>query len=120
MIEWISQFPVAIQALIGTLFTWGVTALGLATVFFFKTINKKIFDAMLGFAAGVMIAASFWSLLSPSIEMAEAQGITKWLPAVCGFLLGGGFLWFTDVTIPHLHPGMGHEEVEGPKSKLQD
>lgn len=78
-------------ALIATLFTWGITALGAAVVFFFKDINKKVLNAMLGFAAGIMIAASFWSLLKPSIEMAEEIGIVPWIPAVIGFLLGGFF-----------------------------
>ena len=68
MIEWMSQYGAVRQALFATLFTWGVTALGASLVFFFKTINKKILNGMLGFAAGVMIAASFWSLLAPGIE----------------------------------------------------
>ena len=79
MTEWFSQFSPVVQALFGTLFTWGVTALGAALVFFFKSINKTVLNAMLGFAAGVMIAASFWSLLSPAIEMAESLGQTAWI-----------------------------------------
>lgn len=101
------------QALMATLFTWGITALGAATVFLFKEIKRDILDAMLGFAAGVMIAASFWSLLAPSIEMAEASGQPGWIPAVVGFLLGGGFLWIVDKILPHLHLGLPTTLAEG-------
>ncbi len=102
-----------LQTFLATLFTWGVTALGAAMVFFFKEINKKILDAMLGFAAGVMIAASFWSLLSPAIELSEAMGLIPWLPAVIGFLLGGVFLSGVDHLLPHLHLGANMSEAEG-------
>ncbi len=101
------------QALLATLFTWLLTALGAAVVFFFKTINRKVLDAMLGFAAGVMIAASYWSLLAPAIEMAEGSGLPAWVPATSGFLLGGAFLWMIDKLLPHLHPGFPTEEAEG-------
>lgn len=105
--------PVA-QALVATLFTWGVTALGASSVFFFRTYNQKVLDGLLGFAAGVMIAASYWSLLAPGIEMAEQQGVTPWIPAVIGFLLGGAFMRLVDMTLPHMH--MFTEIVEGPES----
>jgi ZIP family zinc transporter len=82
-------------------------------VFFFKSINRRVLDAMLGFAAGVMIAASYWSLLAPAIEMAEEQGVTSWVPAAVGFLLGGAFLWGVDRVLPHLHLGFPAEEAEG-------
>lgn len=95
-----------IQALIATLFTWGMTALGATLVFTTKTFNQKLLDGMLGFAGGVMIAASFWSLLSPAIEMAEGSGIPSWIPAAIGFMLGGGFLWAIDKLLPHLHPNL--------------
>ena len=85
------------QAFLATGFTWFMTALGAAMVFFFKTINKKARDLMLGFAAGVMTAASCWSLLLPSIEMSEASGLIKWLPPLVGFLLGGAFLFVADL-----------------------
>ncbi len=101
------------QTFLATLFTWGVTALGAAMVFFFKEINKKVLDAMLGFAAGVMIAASFWSLLAPAIELSEAMGLIPWLPAVMGFLLGGVFLSGVDHILPHLHLGANMNEAEG-------
>ena len=97
----------------GTLFTWFVTALGAALVFFFKNINRKVLDAMLGFAAGVMIAASFWSLLAPAIEMAEGSGMIPWIPAVIGFLLGGIALRIVDKFLPHLHMGFPDSEAEG-------
>jgi ZIP family zinc transporter len=90
--NWFINLSPVLQALIATGFTYGVTALGAATVFIFKTINKKVLNGMLGFAAGVMIAASFWSLLNPAIEMAEESGMIPWVPALIGFLVGGGFL----------------------------
>ncbi len=106
-------------ALIATLFTWGVTALGAGMVFFFKNINKKILNSMLGFAAGVMIAASFWSLLNPAIEMARADGLKPWVPAVTGFILGGAFLYGIDRILPHLHMGLSPDKAEGIKTSWQ-
>lgn len=101
------------QSLFGGLFTYTMTALGAALVFFTKKIEYKVLDAMMGFAAGVMIAASFWSLLVPSISMAEQQGLIEWMPAVIGFLTGGFFLRICDAYMPHLHPGFPMEEAEG-------
>jgi ZIP family zinc transporter len=106
-----------VQALIGTLFTWFVTALGAALVFVFKTVNRKALDTMLGFAAGVMIAASYWSLLAPAIAMSEEiSSLPAYVPAVAGFLLGGAFLWTVDKVLPHLHVGFPMEESEGVKT----
>ncbi len=119
MLEWFEQFSPVQQALIGTLFTWGVTALGAALVFFFKQINKTVLNGMLGFAAGVMIAASFWSLLAPGIEMAEALGQTAYLTAAIGFLSGGGFLFLVDKLLPHLHMGLDTSQAEGVKTNWQ-
>ena len=116
MLEWLSSFSPVVQALFATLFTWGVTALGASLVFFFKTINEKVQKGMLGFAAGVMIAASFWSLLTPAIAMAEALGQLAWLTAAVGFLAGGAFLWLVDETLPHLHMGLEREKAEGIKT----
>ena len=113
MIEWFTNLHPIVQALLATCFTWFVTALGAAAVFFFKTVNRKVLDGMLGFAAGVMIAASYWSLLAPAIEMAEEAGGPGWIPAVVGFLLGGAFLWGVDAVLPHLHIGYPTEEAEG-------
>lgn len=102
-----------VQALIAGLFTWLVTALGAGLVFFFKNINRKVLDLMLGFAAGVMLAASFWSLLAPAIELADASGAVKWLPPLIGFLLGGAFLKLADTLLPHLHMGTPGAKPEG-------
>jgi ZIP family zinc transporter len=87
--------------------------LGAALVFLRRDIPRQVLDAMLGFAAGVMIAASFWSLLAPGIELAEAQGTPGWIPAAVGFLLGAAFLWAADQVLPHLHPGMPMSQAEG-------
>lgn len=103
-------------ALLAGLFTWGATALGASMVFLFNDLNKKVTNLMLGFAAGVMIAASFWSLLAPSIEMSEHLGLFSFLPALIGFLLGGLFLFIIDKLIPHLHLGLPTEQTEGLKS----
>ncbi len=113
------NFPPVIQALIAGIFTWGVTALGASFVFFNKTVNRKLLVAMLGFAAGVMIAASCWSLLIPSIELSTELGIVSWVPPVIGFLLGGGFLFIIDKIIPHLHLGFEMSESEGIKTSWQ-
>lgn len=117
--DWFANLNHVTQALIATLFTWFVTALGAGMVFFFKEINKKVLNGMLGFAAGVMIAASFWSLLAPAIDMAEAAGKSSWIAASVGFLAGGGFLWLADVLLPHLHTKDGVDEVEGIKTSWQ-
>lgn len=113
MFVWFKELSPIVQALIATLFTWGLTAAGAAIVFLFKDIDRKVLDAMLGFAAGVMIAASFWSLLAPSIEMAKNVGMIPWVPPLIGFLLGGLFLFATDKILPHLHLGKKRSEAEG-------
>lgn len=115
----LATFPPVVQALLATLFTWAVTALGAAFVFVNKTISRRLLVAMLGFAAGVMIAASFFSLLLPAIDMAEAAGTPGWLPAVVGFLAGGAFLYLIDKLLPHLHPGLATNESEGIKTHWQ-
>lgn len=119
MINFIQQFSPVKQALMATLFTWGVTALGAALVFFTKTVNRKFMDSMLGFAAGVMIAASFWSLLAPGIAMAGQMGQLPWLTAVIGFMAGGIFMRLADLILPHLHLGMEMEKSEGIKTSWQ-
>jgi zinc transporter, ZIP family len=118
-LEWLLDYNPVLLALIATLFTWFLTALGAGMVFFFKTINKKVLNSMLGFAAGVMIAASFWSLLKPSIEMAEAKGMIPWVPALTGFLAGGAFLFIIDKILPHLHLGLATDKAEGIKTTWQ-
>jgi ZIP family zinc transporter len=109
--------------ILATLFTYGVTALGATLVVFFKNLNKRALALMLGFAAGVMIAASFWSLLAPAIALADASaattGIPGWIPAVAGFLGGGAFLWFLDKIIPHVHRDMPMEKAEGMKTSKE-
>ena len=96
MIDWFSTLPFALQAFFATCFTWGITALGASLVIFFKKINKNVMDAMLGFAAGVMTAASVWSLLIPSIEQSSSMGKFAFFPAFAGFWLGILFLLLLD------------------------
>ena len=106
-------------ALIAGLFTWAMTTAGAALVFLFKEINRKILNIMLGFAAGVMVAASFWSLLLPATEIAKQAGIVEWLPIVVGFTAGGAFLMVMDKLIPHLHPNSTDGNPEGMPSNLR-
>jgi ZIP family zinc transporter len=105
-----------LQALVATGFTWAMTALGAAVVFAARDFSRRVLDAMLGFAAGVMIAASYWSLLAPAIAMSEGKDIPAWVPAVAGFLLGGIFLRGVDRVLPHLHLGFPTREAEGIKT----
>src|SRR3989339_1328378 len=119
MTDFFLQFNPVTQALVATLFTWGVTAAGAALVFFTKAVNPRIMDSMLGFAAGVMIAASFWSLLAPGIEMAGQMGQTPWRTAALGFLAGGLFMRLIDRFLPHLHPGLDISKSEGVKTSWQ-
>jgi zinc transporter, ZIP family len=109
LVAFFQQYHPVAQALIATMFTFLVTAAGAALVFIFKSYNQKVMDGMLGMAAGVMIAASFWSLLAPAIEMSGGD----WKPAAIGFLLGGLFLYGIDKVIPHLHLGAKMSEAEG-------
>lgn len=102
-------------ALYAGLFTWIVTALGAALVFFFKGSNRAFLDTMLGFTGGVMVAASFWSLLAPSIEMSAGSGFAKVFPAAIGFFFGALMLFGLDKVLPHLH--INFRESEGVKTK---
>ena len=117
--KWFIELEPIMQALYAGLLTWGLTALGAALVFLFKSSNRKILDTALGFTGGVMIAASFWSLLSPSIAYVEMQNEMKlssmpaWLPPAIGFFLGALFLYILDKIIPHLHIFSKREEAEG-------
>ena len=113
MIGYFAGLPPVVQALLATCFTWGMTALGASLVFGTKNVPRKLLDAMLGFAAGVMIAASFWSLLAPAIELSAEGALPEWVPPVIGFLAGGVFLRLLDRLLPHLHPGMKMSEAEG-------
>lgn len=117
--EQLLTYNPVLLALFGTLFTWFMTAAGSFMVIFFKNINQKLLNAMLGFAAGVMIAASFWSLLAPAIDMAETNGQIPWLTAVIGFLLGGACLFGVDKILPHLHMGLPTNKAEGIKTSWE-
>lgn len=101
------------NALYATLFTWFSTAIGASFVFLFRTISRKFFDGMLGFTGGVMLAASFWSLLAPSIAMNSGEGIFKVLPTAIGFVLGALFIYGLDQILPHLHVNFKESESEG-------
>jgi zinc transporter, ZIP family len=116
MIAFLEQFGPVVQALFATIFTWGVTALGAAGVFLSKEISRKLLDGMLGFAAGVMIAASYWSLLAPAIEISESLGVPSYLPPAIGFMAGGIVLWMIDRILPHLHLNMPMSSAEGVKT----
>lgn len=119
MVNFFNQFNPLVQSLIATAFTWGVTALGAAGVFLSKEISRKLLNGMLGFAAGVMIAASYWSLLAPSIEISETLGIPSFVPPAVGFLLGGLVLWIIDRILPHLHMGLPTSSAEGIKTSWE-
>ncbi|MDX9863304.1 MAG: ZIP family metal transporter [Anaerolineaceae bacterium] len=119
MIQFLEGFNPIIQALLGTLFTWAMTAAGSAMVFTTKEVSRKLLNGMLGFAAGVMIAASYWSLLAPAIEMSAALDVPDWFPATIGFLAGGVFLWVVDKLLPHLHLGLPTSQAEGIKTSWQ-
>lgn len=110
--HFLSVSPI-IQALYATTFTWLVTAAGASLVFFLKTLRRKFLDGMLGFTGGVMVAASYWSLLAPAIEISEYQGHIPWLPPAIGFLTGAFFLFGLDKLTPHLHINFRPSEKEG-------
>ena len=119
LVTWLETLGPMTQALYAGLFTWGLTAIGAALVFLFNASNRKVLDCALGFTGGVMIAASFWSLLSPSIAYVEMQNemglsaMPPWLPPAIGFFLGALFLFVLDKIIPHLHIFAKREEAEG-------
>lgn len=117
IIEYFESIHPVLAALYATTFTWLVTALGASFVFLFKKMNRAVLDGMLGFTGGVMVAASFWSLLAPAIEMSEGEGFTKVMPAAIGFLMGALFLFGLDKALPHLH--INFDEPEGVKSPLR-
>jgi ZIP family zinc transporter len=119
ILEWLSGFSPTTQAGLATLFTWGVTAAGAALVFVLPSENRRFLDAMLGFTAGVMLAASYFSLLAPAIELSEGGSLPPWLPATGGFLMGGAMLWVADRLLPHLHPHAPTAETEGVRTAWQ-
>jgi len=119
MSEWFAGLSPVVQAGLATLFTWSMTALGAAAVFFFRDLNRRILDAALGFTAGVMIAASFWSLLAPSIAISAEMGLIEWLPPLIGFLAGAAVMRIGDWLLPHLHLFDPVDTAEGIKTRWQ-
>ncbi|MBP6557105.1 MAG: ZIP family metal transporter [Flavobacterium sp.] len=117
VIDYFESIDPILAAFYATMFTWFLTALGASFVFFFKNMNRVVLDGMLGFTGGVMVAASFWSLLAPAIEMSEGEGFVKVIPASVGFLLGALFIFGLDKVLPHLH--INFKETEGMKSPWQ-
>ena len=114
LVKWFESIDPILAALVATTFTWLVTAAGASFVFFFKSLNRTVLDVALGFTGGVMVAASFWSLLNPAIEMSGGS----WIPAAIGFLLGAFFLFGLDKILPHIHiNAKDDEEAEGIKTK---
>lgn len=116
IIEYFKSIDPVLAALLATLFTWGLTALGASLVFLFRGMNRAFFDGMLGFTGGVMVAASFWSLLAPGIEMSPGEGFEKVIPAVIGFSGGALFIFGLDKVLPHLHVNFKESQKEGVKT----
>jgi zinc transporter, ZIP family len=117
IIHFFESIDPILAAFLATTFTWGLTAFGASFVFFFKNMNRVVLDGMLGFTGGVMIAASFWSLLAPAIEMSHGEGFVKVIPAAVGFALGALFIFGLDKVLPHMH--INFKETEGIKSPWQ-
>ena len=117
IIHFFESIDPILAAFLATTFTWGLTAFGASFVFFFKTMNRVVLDGMLGFTGGVMVAASFWSLLAPAIEMSHGDGFVKVIPAAVGFALGAMFIFGLDKVLPHMH--INFKETEGIKSPWQ-
>lgn len=116
VIDYFENIDPILAAFYATLFTWGLTAAGAGLVFLFKNPKRALMDGMLGFTGGVMVAASFWSLLAPGIEMSEGEGFVKVIPSAVGFLLGAAFIFGLDKILPHLHINFKMDEAEGVKT----
>jgi ZIP family zinc transporter len=114
LIQFFESLDPVLGALYASLFTWGITALGASMVFFVKTMNRAVLDGLLGFTGGVMVAASFWSLLAPGIEMSPGTGFVKVIPSIVGFGLGALFIFGLDKILPHVH--INFKESEGIKT----
>jgi ZIP family zinc transporter len=114
--QWFLTLHPVMQALLAGVFTWSVTCAGAAGVFLSRRINRKLLDSMLGFSGGVMLAASYWSLLAPAIAISEHNVLPSWFAPMIGFLAGGAVLWVMDKSLPHLHLGFNLDEAEGPKT----
>ena len=117
MLEVFASWAAPWQAFVAATFTWGLTAIGAGLVFFFRDVRRKWLDAALGFTAGVMIAASFWSLLNPAIALAEEMGMVKWAPPLIGFLAGAFSMRLIDYVLPHVHLFGEMSEAEGVKTQ---
>lgn len=117
VVAYFEQIDPVLAAFIATVFTWSLTALGASVVFLFKTMNRKVLNGMLGFTGGVMVAASYWSLLAPAIAMSEGEGFAKVMPSAIGFILGAAFLFVLDKILPHLH--INFQVKEGIKTPWQ-
>jgi len=117
IVQWFESISPVLAAFYATVFTWALTALGASCVFFFRSMNRGVLDGMLGFTGGVMVAASFWSLLAPAIEMSHGDGFVKVVPAAVGFMLGAMFIFGLDKMLPHLH--INFQETEGAKTPWQ-
>ena len=117
IIHFFESIDPILAAFLATTFTWGLTAFGASFVFFFKNMNPVVLDGMLGFTGGVMVAASFWSLLAPAIEMSHGEGFVKVIPSAVGFAMGALFIFGLDKVLPHMH--INFKETEGIKSPWQ-
>jgi ZIP family zinc transporter len=117
--NWLAELSPVLQALLAGVVTWWLTAAGATFVFAARQPRSSSLDGLFGFAAGVMIAASFWSLLAPAIALSEASGQPAWRPPLIGFLLGGAFLWIMNRLLPHLHPGDSLAQAEGPRTSWE-
>jgi ZIP family zinc transporter len=113
MISSLGELSPLVQALLATLFTYLGTMLGAASVFLSREFNQKVLDWSLGFAGGVMVAASFWSLLAPAIELSKASSLPAWFPPLVGFMLGATCLYLIDTLVPLIHPGAGYDPSQG-------
>lgn len=118
MTDWFQNLNPVMQAFLAGLFTWGLTAAGAAAVFVFRKVDRRLLDGALGFAAGVMIVASFWSLLAPAIDLSAQMGVTEWVPPLIGFLAGAGILRLADWLLPHLHLFAPEATAEGVRTGL--
>ncbi|MGH9804190.1 MAG: ZIP family metal transporter [Candidatus Acidiferrales bacterium] len=116
MLDWFATLHPVSQAFLAALFTWGVTALGAASVFLAREVGRRLLDALLGFACGVMLAASYWSLLAPAIEVSRGRSLPAWFPPAVGFLAGAFCLRLADRLLPHLHLGASEQQAEGVKT----
>lgn len=116
MLETIAAWNPVAQALAAGLFTWGLTAIGAGAVFLFREVDRRVLDTALGFTAGVMIAASFWSLLNPAIALSEELGMISWLPPLIGFFAGALAMRGVDYILPHVHLFARMSTAEGMKT----